>query len=197
MFDQIEFAREFFVALEETDAEIVQQVQKEGCQVCGARLYRSDFERKPRGALMAAAGEEFATRFSLCCGREGCRKRATPPSVRFLGRRVYLGAVVIVASVVAQVLRTAETLGRAREVPAGTVRRWQGWWKGAFLRTEVFMALRARLIGIAVEDVPASIVRRLGEPGDTPEGQVRSLLTWLKPLTKGTGVGSRMLGDIG
>jgi hypothetical protein len=197
MFDQIEFGREFFVALEKTDAEIVQQVQKEGCPVCGGRLHRSDFERKPRGALMAAAGEAFATRFSLCCGQEGCRKRATPPSVRFLGRRVYLGAVVIVASVVAQVLTAAEAIGRASKVPAGTVRRWQGWWKGAFLGTEVFLALRARLIGIAEKEVPASIVGRLGEPGGTPEGQVRSLLTWLKPLTKGTGVGSRALGDLG
>jgi hypothetical protein len=48
---------------------------------------------------MGRAAESFDRRFSLCCGREGCRRRATPPSVRFLGRRVYVGAVVIVASV--------------------------------------------------------------------------------------------------
>ena len=42
------------------------------------------------------AAEAFSRRFSLCCGRDGCRHRATPPSVRFLGGRVYVGAVVIV-----------------------------------------------------------------------------------------------------
>src|SRR5271157_4368665 len=69
-------------------------------------LHRSDYDRKPRGALIAPAGEAFVRRFSLCCGREGCRKRATPPSLRFLGRRVYLGAVVLVASMLAQALGT-------------------------------------------------------------------------------------------
>ena len=39
--------------------------------------------------------DEYRYRFSFCCDRDGCRKRVTPPSVRFLGRRVYLGAVVI------------------------------------------------------------------------------------------------------
>ena len=74
------------------------QVAAGRCLVCGGPLHRSDYARKPRGALMAAAGEEFVTRFSLCCGRDGCRKRATPPSLRFLGRRAYLGAVVIMAT---------------------------------------------------------------------------------------------------
>ena len=61
---------------------------------------------------IAPAGEEFVRRFSLCCGREGCRKRATPPSLRFLGRRVYLCAVVLVASMFAQVLGTDGSVGR-------------------------------------------------------------------------------------
>ena len=39
--------------------------------------------------------EEYRYRFNICCDRACCRKRMTPPSVRFLGRKVYLGAVVI------------------------------------------------------------------------------------------------------
>jgi len=31
-------------------------------------------------------------RFSFCCARDGCRTRKTPPSFRFLGRKVYLAA---------------------------------------------------------------------------------------------------------
>jgi len=160
---------------------------------CGGPLHRSDYERKPCGALMAAAGEEFVNRFSLCCGREGCRKRATPPSLRFLGRRVYLGAVVIVASVIAQMLTTAEAIQKATGVPARSIRRWQGWWQGLFLDTDVFMAIRARMIGVAVEELPKSIVVQLV---GTEEERVRSLLKWLRPLTTGTGIGSLKLRDV-
>ena len=193
MFDQIRFGREFFELLVEVDGRIVGQVARGGCRLCGGRLCRSDYARKPRGGVMAAAGEEFLTRFSLCCSREGCRKRTTPPSVRFLGRRVYIGVVVIVASIVARVGRTEASIRQATGVPPKTTRRWLDWWRGPFLLTEVFVALRARLIGVAVEELPASVVRPLG---DTSEAQVRSLLEWLKPLTTGSGAGSRGSRDI-
>ncbi|HEY2514183.1 MAG TPA: hypothetical protein VGI39_25125 [Polyangiaceae bacterium] len=193
MFDQITFAREFFAALVGIDEEIVQQVAAGRCRVCGGPLHRGDFERKPRGALMAAAGEAFRIRFSLCCGREGCRKRTTPPSMRFLGRRVYLGGVVIMASMLAQALATVEAIRKATGVPARTTRRWLGWWQGPFISTEVFVAIRARLIGVAVEALPASIVRRLA---GTRQEQVGALLGWLKPITTGSGVGSRLVRDV-
>jgi hypothetical protein len=193
MFNDIELQREFFEALAQIDEKIVDQAAAGRCPVCSGPLHRSDFARKPRGARMAAAGEEFLTRFSLCCGREGCRKRATPPSLRFLGRRVYLGAVVIMASVLAQALTTAKALRQATGVPARTCRRWLSWWRGAFLLTDVFVNLRARLIGVVVAELPASILSRLG---DTAESKVRRLLHWLTPLTTGSGNGSRLLRDI-
>lgn len=193
MFDDIWFQREFFEKLAQIDEKIVVQCAARRCPLCRGPLHRSDFARKPRGALMAAGGEEFVTRFSLCCGRDGCRKRATPPSLRFLGRRVYLGAVVIMASVIAQALTTAKALRQATGVPARTSRRWLSWWRSAFVLTDVFVNLRARLIGVVVEKLPASILSPLG---DTPESQVRSLLHWLTPLTTGSGDGSRLLRDI-
>ena len=193
MFNDIELQREFFEALAQIDQKIVDQAAAGRCPLCDGPLHRSDFARKPRGARMAAAGEAFLTRFSLCCGRDGCRKRATPPSLRFLGRRVYLGAVVIMASVIAQALTTAKALRQATGVPARTCRRWLSWWRWAFLVTDVFVNLRARLIGVVVEKLPASILSRLG---DTAESQVRRLLHWLTPLTTGSGKGSRLLRDI-
>ena len=113
MVDEIEFGREFFTLLEHLDEEMARGVAARGCPRCEGPLHRGDYGRKPRGALIAPAGEAFVVRFSLCCGREGCRKRATPPSVRFLGRRVYLGAVVIVASIVALALRSAGPAARS------------------------------------------------------------------------------------
>jgi hypothetical protein len=180
MFGQMRFRREFFAWLEQLEEEITLRVAAGKCAECGGPLHRSDYARKPRGGLFAAEGEGSVVRFSLCCGREGCRKRATPPSLRFLGRRVYLGVAVIVASIVAQALATAAEIQRATEVPGRTVRRWLGWWRGPFLSTEVFVAIRARWVGVAVDQIPESIVARLEA---APQEQVRILLELLAPLT--------------
>ena len=195
MVDEIEFGREFFTLLEQFDEGMVRRVAAGGCPRCEGPLHRSDFDRKPRGGVIALAGEEFRRRFSLCCGREGCRKRATPPSVRFLGRRVYLGAVVIVASIVAVALQSAGEIRKRTGVPARTTRRWLGWWQGPFMDTEVFVMIRARLIGVEVGRVPASIVDRLA---GTPTERVQGMLAWLLPLTTGSAPdGARFLRGIG
>src|SRR5258708_8521579 len=101
MINPIELASEFFEGLTTIDAAIVARAAEEPCRDCGGPLYRGDYPRKPRGGLLAIAAEAFGRRFSLCCGRDGCRLRATPPSVRFLGRRMYVGAIVVLASAVA------------------------------------------------------------------------------------------------
>ena len=173
---------------------IARRVAAARCAVCEGPLHCGNFGRKPRGGLIARAGEEFVIRFSLCCGREGCRKRATPPSLRFLGRRVYLGAVVILASLVAQASGMASAIRQATGVPARTRRRWLGWWQGPFISTEVFVAIRARLIGVETALLPASILDRL--PG-APEARVRTMLDLLAPITTGSVPdGARFLRDM-
>lgn len=105
---------------------------------------------------------------------------------------MYLGIVVIVASLVAQALgaRSAKTTG----VPRRTTRRLLGWWRGPFLATEVLVAIRARLVGVDVEGIPRSIVARL--PGTAHE-QTRTMLQLLAPLTTGSVLdGARFLRDI-
>ncbi|WP_437323574.1 hypothetical protein [Sorangium sp. So ce381] len=181
MLDDPHLGREFFRVLVEVDEAVTRRVAVEGCPVCDGPLHRSDYDRKPRGARVVPAGEAFARRFSLCCRREGCRMRAMSPSVRFLGRRVYLGAVVIPASIVAlALLRAAANIWRRTGVPARTTRRWLGWWQGPFLRTGVFVSICARLIGVDVGPVPASIVDRIE---GTQTQQVRTMLELLAPLT--------------
>ena len=96
---------------------------------------------------------------------------------------MYLGVVVIVASFVAQALATAHALRQKTGVPALTVRRWLAWWGGALITTEVFVAIRARLIGVDESKLPNSIVERLA---GTPEQQVRAMLDLLWPLTTGS-----------
>lgn len=184
MVDEIAFGSEFFALLVQQDEELVRRIAAEGCLVCGEnRLHRSDYPRKPRGAMIASSGEAWVMRFSLCCGVDGCRKRVTPPSMRFLGRRVYLGIVVIVASLAGQAIAKASELRTQTGVPPRTVRRWLSWWQGFFPSTEVFVAIRARLFGVSIERLPSSITDQL--PGTFPS-RITALLVWLAPLTTGS-----------
>jgi hypothetical protein len=181
MFDEIELGSEFFERLIAIDAAIAERAAAEACRFCGGPLYRGDYPRKPRGGLVAAAAEAFARRFSLCCGREGCRRRATPPSVRFLGRRVYVGAAVIVASVVALAMRSASAARRATGIAARTTRRWLRWWRGRFVETPVFVEIAARIVpALERRRLPASLLETSRAP---PQARVEKLLGWLAPLT--------------
>jgi hypothetical protein len=184
MFDQISFGIEFFEELRAIDEEIVHEAAKGRCRWCGGPLHRGDHPRKPRGGQLGSAGEQETVRFNLCCGREGCRRRAMPPSVRFLGRRVYLGAVVIAASVVAMAMSPGAAARRVTGIAARTTRRWLQWWRGSFVQTAAFMALASRLIPVVDRRLlPLSLLVRLA---DEPHLSTRRLLAWLAPLTTGS-----------
>jgi hypothetical protein len=135
---------EFFTSLERLDMMIAAKVAAGGCQHCGGPLHQGNYQRKPRGGSIALTGEAFTRRHSLCCGRRGCRKRALPPSLRFLGRRVYLEVVVVLASVLFQVLATARAAEAASGVPLRTLRRWRSRWSEVSPRLPTWRELRAR-----------------------------------------------------
>jgi len=178
---------EFFAKLLEFDGRVVEAVAERRCPHCRGPLYRSDYSRKPRGGLIAEAGEVFSRRFSLCCGREGCRKRATPPSLRFLGRRVYLEVVVLLASSAAVATRFLKEVHEATGVPVRTLRRWLAWWSAALPLTATWLELRARLVPPPpVEaELPRSLLDRLvtGPPPMSPIAAVQVAARLLAPLT--------------
>lgn len=181
MFDPFELRGEFLEGLVAIDEAIVARAAEEPCRDCGGPLHRGDYPRKPRGGQFAVAAESFARRFSLCCGREGCRHRATPPSVRFLGRRVYVGAVVIVASAIALTTMAARALVQATGVPARTTRRWLRWWQGPFTTTSPFVDLSARLVPAPERRrLPTALLERLAVDSSPA---VTKLLGWLAPIT--------------
>src|SRR3984893_16426162 len=74
-----------------------------------AVLHSARFRRKPRGGP-AGLGEAYDQRLSFCCASDLCRKRMTPPSFRFFGRKVYLGAVVVLVSAMRQGATAARQL---------------------------------------------------------------------------------------
>lgn len=170
--------------LVDIDEGICARVAAAGCLLCGGPLHRSDYPRKPRGGLLAGGGEAFCWRLSLCCGWSGCRRRSTPPSVRFLGRRVYLGAAVILAGIASQVLATRREVKRATGIPARTVRRWQTWWRTRFPEGRLFQEERGRFLPpLVIAELPTSLVERFDRAGrDLAEAVVRTL-GFLAPLT--------------
>lgn len=165
----------FFEGLLEEDGRELVRAQRGGCPRCGERLDRADFPRKPRGIPPAWEGL-FTRRFSLCCSREGCRRRVTPPSVRFLGRRVYAAAVVLAASLSALIAAT---------VPSRTLRRWSAWWRSPFVESAFFRAARARLMPpVDTAQLPRSLVERFSDGGaDTTELALLRALAFLSPIT--------------
>ena len=128
--------------LEKVDADVIEETRLKGCPLCGGRLHRSDYARKPRG------GPQWEWRFSLCCAQEGCRRRYTPPSVRFMGRRVYAGLVVVLVSAMNHGLKPhrVEVLRNALKIDGRTLERWRQWWLGLFVESSFWRAARARFM---------------------------------------------------
>lgn len=180
----------FLAKLVAIDAEAAEAVRMARCRWCGSRLDRADYARKPRGGLIAPAAEMWLKRHSFCCSRDGCRKRATPPSVRFLSRRVYAEVVVVVASVHGQVVEQASALRRATGVPARTVRRWVSWWRSTFLASAIWREACARLVPAPdAGQLPASLLVRF-----CAATALLDLARFLGPMTTGSVPnGSRLL----
>ncbi|HSW29516.1 MAG TPA: hypothetical protein VLH75_08560 [Longimicrobiales bacterium] len=77
----------------EKDGELAAEARGKDC-ACGGRLHRARYRRKPRRGVPEELRGEYGWRESLCCEREGCRKRVMPASVRCMGRCVYLAALL-------------------------------------------------------------------------------------------------------
>ncbi len=166
------------------DEKIAAEARDRGCR-CGGKLHRAFYPRKPRGASPEIETDKvYRQRQSFCCALEGCRKRTTPPSVLFLGRRVYFGAVVSLVSVLRQGVNPTR-LKRLRDlvgVSARTVRRWRQWWLNSFVRSRCWQATRGRLRAPLDESaLPLSLL----ESFETEQEELRLvlLLHLVSPLT--------------
>jgi hypothetical protein len=118
-------------------------------------------------------GPEHDRRFSFCCAVDSCRRRATPPSLRFLGRN--LATVVVLVSMMQhgvtepRVRRLAAVVGVDRR----TVARWRVWWREVFTTSGFWQAALASFMP-PVDDagLPATLMARFagdGEGGDAAE----------------------------
>ena len=178
----------FHRALGALDEQLAREVQPGGCS-CGGTLHHADYPRKPRG-VPAHVRHCHDRRISLCCDQDGCRRRRTPASVRFLGRRVYLFAVVLLASVLNHGVtqRRLAQLKGVLDISEGTLDRWRRWWQRAFPLTAVWRDLRGRFVPtVATKTLPYALLER---SLITDVGQrVLRLLQVLSPLSVGTSRG--------
>lgn len=171
--------------LREFDADLARVAREGGCR-CGGVLHVANYLRKSRGGPAERAHED-ELRFSFCCDRESCRQRLTPPSVRFLGRRVYFGSVVVLVCAVmngptARAVRELSSLIGASE---RTLRRWRTWWRAVFTETAFWKAAAGRFARpVEVERLPQSLVELFS--GDERERLVAAL-RFLSPLTTTSG----------
>jgi hypothetical protein len=166
-------------ALLRLDHELAEVTRAGGCAHCAAPVDAGHYLRKPRGGPWDLSDEQ-SRRFSFCCRRDGCRRRAMPASVRFLGRRVYLGVVVLLAGVLEQgtprwrVRKLEAALGADRR----TLVRWRRWWTSTVAQSRTFEVGRADFMPPpAGAELPGSLVACFAAVA--PRGRLVAALRWL------------------
>jgi hypothetical protein len=166
------------------DRDLAASARAARCWLCGGALHSASYDRKPRGCP-GGLGQGYAERFSFCCAVDGCRKRTTPPSLRFLGRHIYLATVVTLISAL-MLGTTPSRLARLSIVPGldrRTLARWRVWWRSAFTDSAFApVAMATVMPPIDIAALPVSLLDRFA--GDVRE-QLIALLRFLGPLTGG------------
>ncbi|MCP4289948.1 MAG: helix-turn-helix transcriptional regulator [Gammaproteobacteria bacterium] len=164
------------------DKDLAIETREKGCPRCGGVLHSACYPRKIKESCVPLDGKEIV-RFSFCCSTDGCRRRITPPSVRFLGRKRYLGVVVILVSAMLHGLtqRRAEELAELAGISHRTLSRWKTWWQEAFPASRFWSYSKAFIVPPLD---PACLCRDLVERFSAQYemvGMVR-LLRFLSPL---------------
>ncbi len=107
--------------------------------------------------------------------------------MRFLGRRVYLGAAVVLATAMQQGVTPARAQ-RLREllgVDLRTLARWRAWWKTAFIDSDFWKAARALFSPPVNEsDSPLCLLERFSH---ADEERLVALLRFVRPLSTPAG----------
>jgi len=168
----------FFRALLAFDLDLARKTQAAGCRHClDGPLHVANYQRKPRGGNFEP-DDHLCQRLSFCCGKEGCRRRSTPPSVRFLGRRVYFAAVFLLVSAMRHGVTPPRVTQIKRLIPIDrrTLERWRQWWQDTFVQTPFWKIARARFASTVDRGaMPMSLLVAFG---------FASMRAYSKPLLK-------------
>ena len=172
----------FFELLRRMDVDLAEQTRLAGCP-CGGVLHFARYRRKPRGGPEDLS-RECCLRESLCCSQDGCRRRSMPPSVRFLGRKVFFGIVVLLVPILRDGLTPRRFRRLAKRLPVSrrTVRRWCRWWRESLPSTRLWRSARADLApGTSEALLPGSLLTAFSAVDGLRERLV-AMLCWLSDL---------------
>lgn len=144
------------------DRELAATCQAGGCPFCGGPLCDARYKRKPRGGP-ATMPERCGVRFSLCCGRERCRRRTLPGSCLYMGPRVYLAGVILLAVMLAQGRTDGTAVQKAMALSGAdrrTVKRWVEDFRWRFPVSPGWQRLRGQVrASVRDEDLPGGLVQ--------------------------------------
>lgn len=167
----------------EIDGIIAEEAKRTGCGHCGGKsLHRADYYRADWGLPSVPGG--VRPRPGFACGR--CRRRTTPPSVRYAGRRFYVAAVFLPFSLFlpGSLDRLRTEAGLSIAPCAATRRRWRRWWRDGFPRTLRWRDLAARIAEHAGEAPPVRLLKlsRRGDWTRLPAFGILQLLKRFRPF---------------
>lgn len=176
------------------DADLAETARAGHCPVCGGALHSAKFVRKPRGRA-CKLGPEHDLRFSFCCAVDGCRKRETPPSLRFLGAKVYLAVTVVLIAVMRHGASVARVAALTAEIGVDrrTIERWRRWWLDSFTAMSFWRAAQAAFMPpVDPERLPATLLDRFtGCEAD----RLVAALRFIAPITAGSASVARLRHD--
>lgn len=140
------------------DLDLEQRTRAARCPHCGGPLHDAHYDRKPRGG--PPLPDCMSVRLGLCCGH--CRRRTLPPSILFLGRKVYWGAVIVMIAAARQRRPTGASASKLHKqfgVSWQTVKRWMRWFSEIFPASGGWQCLRGRFApDLRDDDLPASLL---------------------------------------
>ena len=174
----------FHSLLKAIDEELADKARGLGCPECGHKLHQANYPRSPMG-VPARFRSYYEERLSFCC--EICRKRWTPPSVRFFGRRWYPGPLfMLISAFMGRIndrlfIKVKEWFGIS--VGLSTWKRWRQWWYEVFPFTLFWKQAQGI---VPVLETKRSFPRALlGLFQGKLEEKICSLLKFLSPLSYG------------
>jgi hypothetical protein len=141
------------------DKKIAEKYRQMPCPYCNGPLHFANYLRKPRGEPEGVL-EECFIRFSLCCGKEGCRHRIMPPSCRFMGRKIYWHVVILV---ILSDWHNKPTnifkLSKLFSVSRNTIDRWIAFYQDVFPSSQQWQLIRGQVAAsIKDNELPANLV---------------------------------------
>ena len=126
------------------DTLMARRFRAAGCPYCGGKLDVANYPRAAHGLELSRSID--AKRFSFCC--RVCRRRATPPSVLYFGRRWRIS--VLFLSVCERILQGKRVnlthFSQQSGIPLATLRRWRKWWRKRFPRTAQWRVRQSELL---------------------------------------------------